>query len=148
VANRSGDAEKFLFVFTNVSPSSGYTATNRRKTFSYTPKSSCSLAKGCAVSQEGEIDRAYIHLPAYLDLTAAEGLHAEILQKSAGGGPVVLDAGAVEVLTSPCVQVLVSADNTLSGDGRDLRVRELTDAFRSALVDLGLQPFIEKWEIP
>lgn len=100
------------------------------------------------MGDEGNNERAYVHLPAYLDLTAAEALRTQILDAAAGEGPLVLDAGAVEVLTSPCVQVLVSADKTLRGDGRDMRVRELTDVFRSAVVELGFEPFLEQWEIP
>ena len=44
-----------------------------------------------------------------LDLTQADSLKAELLAAFAQGAPVALEAGAVQRVSSPCLQVLVAA---------------------------------------
>lgn len=75
-----------------------------------------------------------IRLPATLDLSAAEGFLATMLAANESGEPIVLDAGDVETLTLPCIQIILSAKRT---DDR-LRVESPSAAFLSAFADLGL----------
>ena len=74
-----------------------------------------------------------MELPKVLDLSAAISLHEDILRivQTAGGGR--LNASNVEVLTSPCIQILLAAK-------RDARVwiDQPSEAFVSAFADLGL----------
>lgn len=74
-----------------------------------------------------------MELPKVLDLSAAIGLHEEMLRivQSAGGGR--LNAANVEVLTSPCIQILIAAK-------RDAKIwiDHPSEAFVSAFADLGL----------
>ncbi len=77
---------------------------------------------------------AAIVLPAMLDLSAAEGFLATMLQASESEEPVCLDASAVETLTLPCVQIILAAKRA---DSR-LTVAGPTPAFLSAFADLGL----------
>ncbi|OJT96030.1 MAG: hypothetical protein BGN82_06865 [Alphaproteobacteria bacterium 65-7] len=44
-----------------------------------------------------------------LDLVQADTLKAELLAAFAQGAPVTLEAGAVQRVSSPCLQVLVAA---------------------------------------
>ena len=44
-----------------------------------------------------------------LDLIQADSLKAQLLEAFAQGAPVMLDAGAVQRVSSPCLQVLVAA---------------------------------------
>jgi two-component system, chemotaxis family, chemotaxis protein CheY len=53
-----------------------------------------------------------IKLPAVLDLSAAESFLASLLHASEMGEPLVLDASAVESITTPCVQIILSAKRT------------------------------------
>ena len=72
-------------------------------------------------------------LPKVLDLTAAITLHESILLDVQGAGGARVDASEVEVLTLPCLQILLAAK-------RDARVwiDHPSDAFIQAFADLGL----------
>lgn len=74
-----------------------------------------------------------MELPKVLDLSAAISLHEGILRiaQTAGGGR--LDASNVEVLTLPCIQILMAAK-------RDAKIwiDRPSEAFVSAFADLGL----------
>jgi two-component system, chemotaxis family, chemotaxis protein CheY len=72
-------------------------------------------------------------LPKVLDLAAAIGLHEDILRDVQAAGGARLDASDVEVLTLPCIQILLAAK-------RDAKVwiDQPSDAFVSAFADLGL----------
>jgi two-component system, chemotaxis family, chemotaxis protein CheY len=84
----------------------------------------------------GEIEM--IKLPAVLDLSAAEGFLATLLQAIEAGEPLTLDASAVETLTMPCVQIILAAKRS---DDR-LTVEAPSEAFLSAFADLGL-PWVD-----
>lgn len=77
---------------------------------------------------------AAIVLPAVLDLSAAEGFLATMLQASESEEPIFLDASSVETLTLPCMQIILAAKRA---DSR-LIVAGPTPAFLSAFADLGL----------
>lgn len=77
---------------------------------------------------------AAIVLPAVLDLSAAEGFLATMLQAAESEEPIRLDASAVETLTLPCAQIILAARRA---DGR-LAVVNPTPAFLDAFADLGL----------
>ncbi len=72
-------------------------------------------------------------LPKVLDLAAAIGLHESVLRDVKIAGGVRLDASDVEVLTLPCIQILLAAK-------RDAKVwiDRPSDAFIRAFEDLGL----------
>jgi len=72
-------------------------------------------------------------LPKVLDLAAAISLHEAVLRNVQSAGGVRLDASDVEVLTLPCIQVLLAAK-------RDAKVwiDRPSDAFVCAFSDLGL----------
>ena len=75
-----------------------------------------------------------IKLPAALDLSAAEGFLATLLHAGEAEEPLCLDASDVEVLTLPCVQIILAAKRA---DDR-LSVVNPSEAFLSAFADLGL----------
>jgi two-component system chemotaxis response regulator CheY len=72
-------------------------------------------------------------LPRVLDLAAAIALHEAVLRDVQTKGGVRLDASDVEVLTLPCIQILLAAK-------RDAKVwiEQPSDAFKCAFSDLGL----------
>jgi two-component system chemotaxis response regulator CheY len=72
-------------------------------------------------------------LPKVLDLAAAISLHEAMLRDVQSTGGVRLDASDVEVLTLPCVQILLAAK-------RDAKVwiDQPSEAFVGAFSDLGL----------
>src|SRR5215467_3778628 len=75
-----------------------------------------------------------LRLPPTLDLAAAEELLATMRARAVGDLALDLDASRVEVITLPCVQIILSAAN---GNG-NLAVRRPSEAFVKAFADLGL----------
>jgi anti-anti-sigma regulatory factor len=62
-------------------------------------------------------------------------------------GPVVLDASAVERMSTPCAQVLLATGYAADSAGISLQFINPSDVFRGALTDLGLQSQFSKWMI-
>lgn len=83
-------------------------------------------------------DTLTIALPEQLDLTAAPSLHRLLRESLDTGGELALDAEAVGVVTSPCLQVLAAAAITQRGRGKALRIVAASPAFRVAVEDLDL----------
>jgi two-component system chemotaxis response regulator CheY len=83
---------------------------------------------------EAQTVPATLHLPPVLDLAAAEGLQAELVRELQETSSLRLDASAVETLTTPCAQLILSAART-----HDVRIRNPSDAFAGAFADLGLR---------
>src|SRR5215510_7383475 len=75
-----------------------------------------------------------LKLPPTLDLAAAEEFLATMRAKAVGDLSLELDASRVEVITLPCAQIILSAAN----GNRNLAVRQPSEAFVKAFVDLGL----------
>ncbi|HEU0161782.1 MAG TPA: STAS domain-containing protein [Rhizomicrobium sp.] len=55
------------------------------------------------------VSNPIVILAPVLDLTQADGLKAQLLAAFAQGDPVTVEAGAVQRVSSPCLQVLVAA---------------------------------------
>lgn len=77
-------------------------------------------------------------LPARLDLTASGPLRDALLLRR--GAALCVDAGAVEHLGTPCLQVLLAAAAAWRVDGRHLDVTPMSEAFSDALRSFGLTP--------
>jgi len=92
-------------------------------------------------SQPGEKPaQQLLTLPQSLDLTQAQALR-DTLTDLADHGAVALDASSVERMSTPCVQVLLAAGRASA----PFKILNASDAFKSALVDLGLQQTFSKW---
>jgi two-component system chemotaxis response regulator CheY len=72
-------------------------------------------------------------LPKVLDLGAAIGLHEAILRDVRSAGGVRLDASDVEVLTVPCIQIMLATKRDAK-----LWIDQPSEAFICAFADLGL----------
>ncbi len=77
-------------------------------------------------------------LPPMLDLTRADALHGELRDRIAQDAAVRIDASAVELASTACMQLLVAAAVAARARGRTFEIlapsRMLSDAAR----DLGL----------
>ncbi len=73
-------------------------------------------------------------LPTVLDLAAAEDLLAAFLQRLTAGQPLQLDASGVEILTLPCIQVILAAVRTYD----QVWIESPSTGFAGAFADLGL----------
>jgi anti-anti-sigma regulatory factor len=76
-------------------------------------------------------------LPPVLDLTAAEPLCSQ-LRAALDAGPVLLDAGAVERIATPCLQVLAAAAASARAQGLGFRLRDAGGVVAAAITALGL----------
>jgi len=61
--------------------------------------------------------------------------------------PVVLDAGAVERMSTPCAQVLLAAGRAAAAAGTEFQIVNASEVFRTAIADLGLQVEFKSWVI-
>lgn len=73
-------------------------------------------------------------LPAILDLAAAPALLEQLLQRSTNGGSLRLDASVVDVLTYPCIQIILAAIRTCD----EVFIANPSIAFASAFEDLAI----------
>jgi len=81
-------------------------------------------------AEAGTQPAAKLLLEPVLDLGAAERLHARLLELR--GQPIDIDASQVERLGGLCLQVLISARNTWSGDGQSAVIGQASTAFEDA----------------
>ncbi|MDB5406210.1 MAG: hypothetical protein JWL84_1122 [Rhodospirillales bacterium] len=99
-----------------------------------------------SVSRKGARTRAVpnpIALPVRLDAGAAQDL-LDSLRVAGEGGRVTLDGGAVEAISTTCVQILLAAAQ-VSGDDGDFRLTAPSPTLAAAFADLGLQQHLEEW---
>ncbi len=75
-----------------------------------------------------------LKLPEILDLAAAEGFLDLMRRRLKNGGPLCIDASAVETLTFPCIQIILAA--TRSYD--QISIENPSPAFVSAFQDLAI----------
>lgn len=81
------------------------------------------------------MDDGIIVLPARVDIAAAGTLRERILS---GSGDLVLDAGAVNLVATPAVQVLMAARDHQQAQGHALRITHMSTGFRACLATLGV----------
>jgi anti-anti-sigma regulatory factor len=84
-------------------------------------------------------------LPQILDLTYANSLRDILTALMGGGSAVILDAAAVERMSTPCAQVLLAAGRAFASSGQSCRILNASGVFRTALVDLGLERAFSEW---
>lgn len=78
-------------------------------------------------------EKPAMKLPNVLDISAAIGLHEMVLRDVQATGGVRIDASEVEVLTLPCVQILLAAKRDAA-----VTIEQPSEAFVAAFTDLGL----------
>lgn len=104
------------------------------------------IAGDIDVASEKHCRDAVTALPSVLDLTQAQILRDAMLVVLSDRS-VLLDAGAVERMSTPCAQVLLAAGRAADLASSSFQITGASDAFRTALADLGLQAEFEKWMI-
>ncbi len=81
---------------------------------------------------------ATLQLAWSLDLTAAEPLHRSLEDRLAQDSRLVIDASAVERVSTPCLQVLAAAAASARALGGGLHFETPSPALSSAVRDLDL----------
>jgi chemotaxis protein CheX len=85
-------------------------------------------------------------LPQILDFTQAQPLR-ETMTTLLNAGALMLDASAVERMSTPCAQVLLATGRTAASSGASFKILNASAAFQTALADLGLQSEFDNWMI-
>jgi chemotaxis protein CheX len=99
---------------------------------------------GADVTPGRESDGGPNRLPQVLDFTQAQNLR-DTMAALLRDGALVLDASAVERMSTPCAQVLLAAGRAAGSAGTSFEIRDASDVFRTALADLGLQTEFKNW---
>ncbi|MBE7637709.1 STAS domain-containing protein [Sneathiella sp. P13V-1] len=84
-------------------------------------------------------------LPEILNLGVAEELREQFVGTIVPHDDLTIDAGKVETITTPCLQVLIAAGLFVENDGGSVRITNPTEPFTLAFLDLGLNDIFEKW---
>jgi chemotaxis protein CheX len=85
-------------------------------------------------------------LPQVLDLTEARSLRDDMMALLRSGA-IMLDAGAVERMSTPCAQVLLAAGQAAEAANCQFQIVNASDCFQAAVVDLGLQSQFTNWMV-
>lgn len=81
------------------------------------------------------IEDGVIVLPARIDMSVAGALRDTILSTP---GDIALDAGSVNLIATPAVQVLMAARDHQRAQGKTLQITNMSDGFYSSLATLGI----------
>ena len=106
---------------------------------------SSETTSGDAGSIAGTPGEALAHvLPQMLDLVQASHLRDDMV-RVAGETSILLDAAAVERMSTPCAQILTAAGRAAQATGKSFKITNASDVFRAAIADLGLQAEFSNW---
>lgn len=81
-------------------------------------------------------------LPRHLTIETAEEVAAALKTQAANGGDVALDASAVEVMTSPGLQLLIALSKTLAATQARWQLCDPRPALQPLLQEAGLHDHI------
>jgi len=82
-----------------------------------------------------------------LDIAFADKLKNEILNvhEEAADSGLALDASKVGRITTPCIQVILSAASSCEKSHIDFRIISPSEVFTKAFADLGLEKDLTNW---
>lgn len=92
------------------------------------------------LNSQGEVE-----LPEILDLTSVQELRERLATALAEHNSIHIDAGKVERVGTPAVQVLLAVGRDLTADDRKIIITKVSDVFKSAFRDLGLDEQFSEW---
>jgi chemotaxis protein CheX len=87
-----------------------------------------------------------VRLSQVLDLTQAQNLRDTMVARLSDGR-LVLDASAVERMSTPCAQVLLAAGRAADLANSAYQITNASEVFRTALADLGLEAEFNNWMV-
>jgi len=92
-----------------------------------------------------ENDKAVIKLWPILDMSAADDLLESLKQSIPVHKQLILDAGDVERVSTPCIQVLLSAAAKIEQAGGTFSIENITPNFERSMQELGLSDYLKSW---
>ena len=103
---------------------------------------------GAARPEAVEVARALRYgLPPALDMRAARKLKSDLQAILASRGPCVIDAEAVERVSTACIQILAAFFATAKRDGIAVVLVRPSQAFAESLDALGLSVVRKQWNV-
>lgn len=92
-----------------------------------------------------EVAAAPFVLPEDMTIQTVEELVVELRELSPAGGVLLLDAGRVENITTPGIQLLLSLEETLNVSGDSLRLINTHEGQDDPFIALGLGGKWQEW---
>tara|TARA_R110002096_G_scaffold420735_1_gene625960 strand:- start:567 stop:857 length:291 start_codon:yes stop_codon:yes gene_type:complete len=92
----------------------------------------------------GTIEQTII-LDSVMDLITAGKLKAQLVEAADSYGKITIDGEKVDRILSPCIQLLVVADQEISKNNEGLKLINASDEMVEALKDIGLEKEYDKW---
>lgn len=86
-----------------------------------------------------------VGLPNDLDLSMAQPLLDSLRAAAKSAFPVIVQAGAVERVSTACVQVLIAAGRDTTEHGGIFAILNPSEALTEACEDLGLASWLKQW---
>jgi chemotaxis protein CheX len=83
-------------------------------------------------------------LPQMLDLVQAMHLRDDLV-RLADTDSILLDAGEVERMSTPCAQILLAAARAARASDKSFKITNASETFRTAIADLGLDSEFSNW---
>ena len=84
-------------------------------------------------------------LPEILDISVAQSLKADILERVAAEGPLMIDASQVEKIGSAAIQIIHAAGLARAIRGRAMTVKDPSPAFIQGFTDIGFAQDLKNW---
>lgn len=84
------------------------------------------------------MESSAIALPAMMDINACAVLHSTILEHITSASSLELDGSAVERVSTPGVQLLLCAAQSMQSQGHTVRLHRPSQTLSHAIDDLGL----------
>jgi anti-anti-sigma regulatory factor len=79
-----------------------------------------------------------------LDIVQAGELRDDMIRLLAQGS-LLIDAGAVERMSTPTLQILLAAGRAAESSACGFQIVSASEAFRAAVADLGLEAEFKNW---
>jgi anti-anti-sigma regulatory factor len=90
------------------------------------------------------VDGVY-NLPSRVDISCAVDVYKEINEAVSDNKNITFSASNVERITTPGIQLLISAANTIKAKGGTFLVSWPSDIFKETLSDLGFSNQLKEW---
>ncbi|MEH6404579.1 MAG: STAS domain-containing protein [Sneathiella sp.] len=102
------------------------------------------MAKQRKTVKDGQ-EPIIIKLDPILDLNMAAALHSNFSKALDEERPISVDTADVEKITTPCLQIMISAGLSSEAAGNSFSFNDPSEALSNAFHDLGLHSFLNRW---
>lgn len=91
------------------------------------------------------VDENIIYLPAKIDISTVSQFFEEIKPIIAVNKDVVFNASKIDRITTPGIQILISATKTIKANGGKASISWPSEAFKNIISDLGFSNQLKEW---